>query len=200
MSKHKAGVFAFQALAGLLYLAFAWTVTAGESERHFAIAIDVDGDRVDLQLDDMDFDPFSLAEGESRSVTGEDGRSVMFSRRGGELVMTTAEGKDVVLPDISAPDSTLATVSGDDGHERFEIEVQTQLDEPEGLLILSGKPLDESTRDTIRKALADSGIEQPVRFGGSGLHKVIIHESDEDTASHQVKIIRQERIVSQDSR
>jgi len=196
MNKEKAGIFAFQLLAGLAYLVFAWSVTAaGERAHQFAIALGVDGDRLDLELD-----PFSLAEGETCSVTGDDGSVVLFSRRAGELILTTAQGRKVVLPDISDPGPTFAMLSGDDALMHFEIEAQSRGDEPEGLLILGGESLDEAGRDSIRKSLADSGVEKPVRFGGSGIRKLIIHHSAEGGEPQQARIIREERSASQRAR
>jgi hypothetical protein len=175
-------------------LAFASLSAEEAVERTIAIVLDL-GD--DAGVLDLDFSPFDMAEGETRTVTGRDGATLLFSKRNGETVLTTGDGKEIVLP---APPSNSGSPSGhamtwvEDGAANIDVEMM--IDQPaEGLMISSAQALDESTRERIREALKSAGIEDPVNFMEPGTHTVFIENSESEGPNGEVRVIREERII-----
>ncbi|MCJ7556822.1 MAG: hypothetical protein MUP90_07910 [Gammaproteobacteria bacterium] len=175
-------------------LAFAGVSAEELVERTIAIVLDL-GD--DAGVLDLDFSPFDLTEGETRTVNTRDGGTVLLSRRNGETVITTAAGKEIVLP---APPSDSGSPAGhamtwvENGSSN--IDVGMMIDHPaEGLMISSAQALDEATRERIRAALKSAGIEEPVNFMEAGTHNVFIHKSVGEGPDGEVRIIREERVI-----
>lgn len=163
-------------------------------ERTIAIVLDL-GD--DTGVLDLDFSPFDMAEGDSRTVTSRDGATVLLSKRNGETVLTTSDGKEIVLP-APPPDSRShsghAMIWVEDGSPNHDVEVI--IDRPaKGLVISSAQDLDEATRERIRVALKSAGIDEPVNFMEPGMRKVFIHKSDGEGPDSEMHIIREERVI-----
>lgn len=183
---------AFTALFALLACA---SLSAEELvERTIAIVLDL-GDETGVL--DLDFLPFAMTEGETRTVTSRDGATVLLSMRNGETVLTTADGKEIVLP---APPPDSGSPSGhamtwvEDGSSNVDVEVM--IDHPaEGLMISSAQTLDEATRERIRMALKSAGIEAPVNFMEPGTHTVFIEKSEVEGPDGEVHVIREERTI-----
>ena len=146
--------------------------------------------------EDLDLD--NLAVGESRTVTGESGETVTVTRTDDGLQFDV-DGETIVVPDIGmhGEHATLIDISGD--HE-IDVEVHAEAGSAnatavgthavrampmEGVTIISGVPLDDSVRESIRSVLISAGIGDEVRF---------IDHGDEDKSvrvvTKRVEVVR----------
>lgn len=162
---------------------------------HFAIAIELEDGGHSLRLDQLDFDPFSLREGESRSAVDTDGQSLLFTRREGKLVVTTAGGKEITLPLVEQHGRHVTWASAGEAPGNFDIELRHAA-LPEGLLIISGQSLDEATREKVRGALVSAGIEQPVSFAGHGAGQVMMIERCGDAVVIEKRVTQEREITA----
>jgi len=172
------------AIAVALLLASA--ATAGE-EKHmnFAIAID-DGDgpvTLDLDSDDMGFSLHDLQVGETRSIVDKAGRNVMVTRTDDGFSFDV-DGKKIDLPMLEDAHG-MAFATGD-----ANVDVQVVHDagyamagDMTGVTIISGEPIDDATRESIRSALISSGHSGEVNF---------IDRSGDGEGPHAVRIIRKD--------
>lgn len=182
-------------LAALLCLALcAPLALAGQQAEHIAFALDLEEGDHSVRLDRLDFDPFSLQEGESRSALDQDGQSLLFTRREGKLILITASGKEITLPEIGLRGQHIMWDSADGVPGNVDIELRHAAP-PEGLLIISSQPLDEAAQDKIRGALASAGIAQPVRFAPHGRRKVTVIERSGGGVTIEKKITHQHEIT-----
>jgi hypothetical protein len=145
---------------------------------------------------DLDLD--SLAVGESRTATGESGETITVTRTDDGLEFDV-DGETIVLPDIDlqGEHAALIDISGD--HE-IDVEVHAETGSAgatavgthaisampmEGVTIISGVPLDDSVRESIRSVLISAGIGDEVRF---------IDHGDEDKSvrvvTRRVEVVR----------
>jgi hypothetical protein len=179
-------------LTALAVLMAFGVVMAQEVEKKIELKIMVDGDGTDgphemhWVSDDLDLE--DLAVGESKTITGESGREVTVTRTV-EGMQFDIEGETIVVPDMGAHGTHMAFVDADgahgdvdvrvmkmDGnHEDIDIEVigggahMMQAHHPDGVTIISGTPLDDSVRDSIRSVLISAGNNEEVTFiDGSG--------------------------------
>lgn len=182
-------------LAALLCLALcAPLALAGQQAEHVAFALELEDGDHSVRLDRLDFDPFSLQEGESRSAVDQDGQSLLFTRREGKLILTIASGKEITLPEIGLHGQHIIWDSADAVPGNVDIELR-RADPPEGLLIISSQPLDQAAQDRIRGALASAGIEQPVRFAPHLRRQVRVIERSGDGIAIEKKITREHEIT-----
>lgn len=146
--------------------------------------------------ENLDLD--SLAVGESRTVTGESGETITVTRTDDGLQFDV-DGETIVVPDIGqhGDHATVIDLSGD--HE-IDVEVHAEAGSAdatavgthairampmEGVTIISGVPLDDSVRESIRSVLISAGIGDEVRF---------IDHGDEDKSvrvvTKRVEVVR----------
>jgi hypothetical protein len=178
---------ALACLLGTIGYTISWAEQV--QEQKIAIVLDL-GDEAGVLA--MDFSPFDLAEGETRSVTSEDGRTHMLVKRDGDVILTTDQGKEILLPAPSAEGMTRV----DDGANTVNVEVF--MDQPiDGLMISSAAPLDEATRERIRQALKSAGIDQSVRFTEQGKHNIFIQKNGADDEAGEIRIIREKRVIEE---
>jgi len=125
----------------------------------------------DLDLDDLEV-------GETRTVTGESGDTITVTRTA-EGMQFDVDGETVVVPDIGLHGGNMAFV-GTSGEQDFDIDIRsdaagtfdvTAIDThaisaapAEGVTIISGEPLDDSVRESIRSVLISAGVDDEVRF------------------------------------
>lgn len=131
-----------------------------------------DGETVNLEFDSNDSGIFlhELADGESKSITSKNGEVVNISRLGKELHILK-DGEKIVLPYMSEKDGkNIHILKVGDGTE-LDMDVDIEMDLPEGLTITSSRELDLATQDTIRSAIAKAGIQDKVSFSAG--HQVI---------------------------
>lgn len=167
-------------------LALAAVATAGE-EMHaqFAIAVESDdGVTLDLDSEDLGFNLHDLQEGETRSIVDESGRNILITRTA-EGFTFNVDGKSIDLPMMGDAHS-MAFVEGDPDVD-FDVRVlhadsSAVIEEMDGVTIISGEAIDESTRESIRSALISAGHDGDVQFidkaGAHGMRQVKVIRKD----------------------
>jgi hypothetical protein len=168
-------------LAALAALLACGGAIAQEKEETIALKLHVadDGAAAPTSIhwvgEDLDLD--SLAVGESRTVTGESGETITVTRTDGGLKFDV-DGETIVVPDIGmhGEHAALIDISGD---QEIDVEVHAETGSAnvtavgtraisstplEGVTIISGVPLDDSVRESIRSVLISAGIGDEVRF------------------------------------
>jgi hypothetical protein len=177
----------YATLAALLTVLVAAGIHAQEAGRQekretIAFEFEIDGESGDqasrIHWVGEDLDLADLQPGESRTVTGESGKVITVTR-GDDGLQFDIDGETVVVPDIGHHGSqvTLVDAGGDrdidvDIHAGVAIadDVTTVSSQAirampiEGVTIISGVPLDDSVRESIRSVLISAGIDEAVRF------------------------------------
>ena len=159
---------------------FAATAYAGEKAHHKmeikVVTDDGSGESVVvIDSDDLDFRLHDLQVGENRSIVDKDGRSILITRAEDGITLNI-DGKIVELPEIDMLGGHFAP----DVDFDFDVHVMDHgtapyaLWETDGVMIISGKEIDEATQQIIRTALESAGHESVNFTGGhgSGLHQV----------------------------
>jgi len=138
-----------------------------------------------------------LAVGESKTIAGESGREVVVTKTE-DGMQFEIDGETVVMPDMGAHGTHMAFVDAEGGHGDIDVRVMKmdgmhedidiemmgdgahmmQAHHPDGVTIISGTPLDDSVRDSIRSVLISAGNNEEVTF------------VDSSVESRQIKIIR----------
>ena len=141
---------------------FASTVWSGEPV-HQKVKIDViadddDGEtRLTIDSDALDFNLHEMQVGENQSFVDKDGRAVLVTRTE-EGFSFEVDGKTIEMPAF-------------DGHHGM---APRAMFAEEGVMIISGKKIDDATQQIIRAALESAGHES-VHFAGGdegGPHRV----------------------------
>lgn len=146
---------------------FAAVAIAGEQNHHkVAIAV-VDGDgtdstRIELDHDDLGFELHDLQVGENRSVVDKDGRSILITRVE-EGFTFDVDGKTISMP----------AFDNHGGHHLSDVDVRVMHDgmsaesmDMEGVMIISGKAIDDATQQLIRSTLESAGHNDVNFVGG----------------------------------
>lgn len=189
-------------LAALAALLACGGALAQEKEETIAFKVHISDDgaaeptRIHWVGEDLDLD--SLAVGESRTVTGESGDTITVTRTDDGLQFDV-DGETIVVPDIGlhGEHATVIDISGD---QEIDVEVHAEAGSAdatavgthairampmEGVTIISGVPLDDSVRESIRSVLISAGIGDEVRF---------IDHGDEDKSvrvvTKRVEVVR----------
>ena len=160
-----------------------------EHEMKIEIAVD-DGASaptvIRLDSDAMGFNLHELQEGESRAVVDSTGQSVLVTRMADGFVFDV-DGKKIKVPGMH--DDHMAYVSVDaDGNRDMDIDVRVMKRievkgdaSPDDVTIISGKTLNDSTKEAIRSVLISAGHAGKTLFlDGSELHgdHTMLHSSD----------------------
>lgn len=167
-------------------LLFAATAYSGDKSHHkieIKVATDKgNGERVvSLDSDALDFDMHEMQVGENRSVVDKNGTPVLITRTEKGFTLDV-EGETIELPSFDRHPAELAHVKAarhfkiDHGSD---VDVRVEAMESEGVLIFSGKEIDEATQQIIRSALESAGHSN-VRFAGG-----------DDDGPHQVRVIKE---------
>ncbi|MBT8078560.1 MAG: hypothetical protein KJO31_08270 [Gammaproteobacteria bacterium] len=137
---------------------------------------------IELRLDSstMDFNLDELQIGETRSVVDEAGRTILITRQEDGYEFDVA-GRKINLPEShgsyahwSGNETTEIEIMGDGTHDMFTA------DAADGIFIVSGETLDQSTKDSIRAVLQSAGHDAEVKFFDGGGHG----------GTRQVKVIK----------
>jgi len=147
------------------------------------IAIDLGGENA--------FDPADLQVGESRSIVDEDGRNVLFTRTA-EGMQVSVDGRTIELPPMHGPHPG-PHPGPHDGN--MDIRVM-RMHGPGGpaddaITIISGKPLDDAVKETIRSTLVSAGETREVVFIDESAavdHPMMMHGGE----GKMIKIISQD--------
>jgi hypothetical protein len=134
--------------------------------------------------EDMGFDMQDLAVGETRTIESGSGKTVTVTRAEDGFSFDI-DGKTIDLPDMGGHGTHMAFIGDGNMHENMNIDVEVindmhimQAHHPEGVTIISGKPLDDSVRDSIRSVLISAGNNEEVTFvdSSAGGKRVMIRE------------------------
>ena len=127
-----------------------------------------------LDSDDMDFKLHELQERESRSVVDGTGQLVLVTRMADGFVFDV-DGKKIEVPGIHDDHMAYVTVDAD-GDRDIDVRVIKRIQvkgdaNPDDVTIISGKALDDSTKEAIRSVLISAGHAGKTMFlDGSELH------------------------------
>ena len=184
-------------MAVLLTFAAA-TFAQEEHEMKFEVIVAEGGSdestRVHWSSDNADFDIQDMQVGESRAMVDDDGRAMRITR-GEDGFKMNVDGKTIDLPELSGMGEHGAHMTFVDGGE-MDVDVQVigstsgtfatstgfaGSTGPEGVTIISGDALDDSTRDSIRAVLQSAGHTDEVTFidssgGSDGKHVKVIRK------------------------
>ena len=167
------------------FLVASAALASEEYRSEIKIAIETDGDEPQVfewHSDDPEADLSKLEIGESKTITGDDGREVTVTRTADGLEFNV-EGETIAMP-----------------HEGHHVDVRKtkkvkviKTDDSDGVTIISSDTLDADTRARIEAALEDAGKGGKIIFiDGSDLsgaeqahgeHKVIIRKEIEKTTN-----------------
>ena len=161
-------------LAALAMLMAFGAATAQDVEKKMEIKVIIAGHGGDeasemhWSSNDMDFDLQDLAVGESRTIESESGKNVTVTRAE-EGFSFDLDGKTVMMPDMGEHGTHMAFVGDGEIHEAIDIDVISDVHvmrahHPEGVTIVSGKPLSDSVKDSIRSVLISDGNNEEVTF------------------------------------
>jgi len=144
-------------------------------KRKMAIQIvDDSGDgevRIELDSDDLGFDLHEMQEGEIRSIVDNQGRTILVSRNA-ESFTFDVEGKTFTLPVFDGAHHGAhhgAAWVGDEHGEDVDVHVMhdrkfVTAKGMDGIMIMSGKPIDEATQQAIKALLESAGHGSEVHF------------------------------------
>ncbi len=173
------------AVLGLAVGAFA----ADEAKMKMSITvIDDSGDgevRFELDSDELGFSLHDMQEGENRSIVDESGRTILITRTAVGFTFDV-DGKTIEMPAFDGEHHGAVWIGDEDGDD-VEFHVMRNADfmsaeSMDGIMIMSGKPIDEATQQAIKSLLESSGHGSDVRF--------IDHEGPHG-GPHRVKVIKQ---------
>lgn len=189
MNLRKLFVFSVMAL-------FATSAFSGEKNHHKMKVEVITDDGTEptylvLDSDDLGFNLQDMQVGENQSIVDKEGRPVLISRNEKGFVFDI-DGKQVEVPAFDgphdgnhvvkklafAPDVDVdVQVIGDD-LERHVVVARHAMMQEEGVMIMSGKEIDDATQQIIRDALQATGHENVTFADGFA------------GESHQVKVIK----------
>jgi hypothetical protein len=170
----------------------AFSTMAGEDAKH-VMAVEVvagdsgEGVKFFLNSDDLGFDLDELQVGETRSVIDESGRSILITRNEDGFSFNV-DGETIDMPLFQEADGDgihWVAKDGDDVNVHVIRDVRVEaLNEQNGTVILSPRPIDETTQQAIKSLLESSGYDSDVQF--------IDHEGED---GHAVRIKKVHKVV-----
>lgn len=164
---------------------FAASAYSGEHSKHKmeieVVTDDGDGEtRLVLDSDDMDFNLRDMQIGENQSIVDKEGRAVLVTRTD-EGYTFNVDGKTIDMPAFGTAHESKVWVSRSGHAPEVDVDVQvahgSKMAIPvhapharfksDGVMIISGAEIDDTTQQVIRTALESAGHEE-VRFVGGG--------------------------------
>ena len=160
-----------------------------DMQMHIKIAIDdgSGGEGIFLNLDSetMGFALHDMQVGEIQSVVDESGRSILINREA-DGIKFEVDGTTIKMPLFGGEHEAIWI--DDCNFEDIEVQVHRSGDfvgneDFGGIMIISGKTIDDATQETIRTLLLSSGYDDGVDFMSGGetdgrMHKTIIIKRD----------------------
>lgn len=177
-------------ILGLAAAAFA----GDETKTKMSIVViddSADGEvRIELDSDDFGFDLHDMQEGESHSIVDKSGRTILISRSANSFTIDV-DGKTIDLPVLDGEHHGamwFGTAGDDDAGLHFMKNVNfIKAGSMDGIMVMSGKPIDDATQQAIKALLESSGYDSDVDFmDHSGPHGL----------PHRIKVIRKHVEVS----
>ena len=171
---------------------FATTVWSGEKQ-HQKIEVKVISDggegqtHLILDSDELGFNLHEMQVGENQSIVDKEGRAVLVTRTEDGFSFEV-DGKTIDMPAFDGLHEKNVWISDDGSAAEVDVQIRTMgggmgkhhgmapraMFAEEGVMIISGKKIDEATQQIIRTALESAGHES-VHFAGGdegGPHKV----------------------------
>jgi hypothetical protein len=156
------------ATAALTLLACSALAGPGQHTKMEIKVVSDDGDgetRLVLDSDELGFDLHDMQVGENQSIVDKEGRPVLITRTA-EGFEFAVDGKTIQMPEIDG--HAIRKHAGGPPHAMAG---------REGVMIVSGKPIDDATQRVIREALEAAGHESVHFADGHG------------PARHEVKVV-----------
>ena len=159
-------------LVGLAVLLIFATAMAQEVEKKMQIRVMVAGDggdeasELNWSSDEMDFDLQDLAVGETQTIESDSGKPIIVTRTE-QGFNFDVDGKSVMMPDLGTHGTHMAFVNTASMHEAIDVDADVHVmkaHHPDGVTIVSGKPLDQSVKDSIRSVLISAGNNEEITF------------------------------------
>ncbi len=182
----------------VLFATVLFAAAAYSGDKHHAkmeikvIAEHGDGEtRIVIDSDDLDFDLHDMQIGENHSIVDKEGRSILVTRVEDGLTFEV-DGKTIEMPLFGGHDGMHVWAAGADVDHVSDIDVHVMrvgmtadAMAMDGVMIFSGKEIDEATQQVIRVALESAGHAN-VRFAGG-----------DDGGPHQVRVIKKLHEISE---
>lgn len=156
-------------------LGLAGIALAGEEVKtKIAIAViddSSDGEvRIELDSDTMGFNLHDMQEGENRSIVDKSGRTILVTRNENGFTFNV-DGKSIDMPAFDGAHHGSIWLEG--GHsENVDVRVLHKMHKMDGestasmdgIMIMSGKPIDDATQQAIKSLLESAGHGSEVHF------------------------------------
>jgi len=141
--------------------------------------------RIKLDSDDMGFNLHDMQVGENRSIVDESGKSILVTRTENGFAFNV-DGETIEMP-VFDGDHHGAVWVGNDHDQDVDIHVMKDMnfikaESMDGIMIMSGKPIDEATQQAIKSLLESAGHGSDVNF--------VDHEQHSGDGEHHVKVIQ----------
>jgi len=158
------------------------------------VLVEDDGEaetRIELDSDDLGFDLQAMQEGENRSIVDENGRTVIITREA-DGFRFDVDGKTIRMPDIHGGYHGAVRIDGNTG-EDVDVHVVRNMamgpmHRPDGIMILSGKPIDAATQQQIRSLLESAGHDSEVHF---------VDRENHPHGPHRIKMIQKKAAATE---
>lgn len=173
-------------MAAILFAATAYSGDEGHHKMEIKVVVDGgDGEtRIVIDSDDLGFDLHDMQIGENHSIVDKEGRSILVTRVEDGLTFEV-DGKTIEMPLFGGDDGMHVWAAAADVDHVSDIDVHVMhvgmtadAMAMDGVMIFSGKEIDEATQQVIRVALESAGHEN-VRFAGG-----------DDGGPHHVRVIK----------
>ncbi|MBT8141141.1 MAG: hypothetical protein HKN88_07340 [Gammaproteobacteria bacterium] len=202
-------VFAAAAISGLIMCVGLTTLFAGDKEKNHEVVvvktINDTGQEKTLKFDSDVNGVFlhDLKDGESKTVSSESGETVTITRAGDNLTINAnGENINMPVPPAHGPGKVKIMRMQGGADETMDIEYDVDMHMPEGLTISSSRELDQATKDTIRAALTNAGIQDQVHFGSGPhmLHKEMFISEDGEVTDLDMDGVDVKEYVTKDGK
>lgn len=151
------------------FLGLATAALAGEDARtKMKIAV-IEGDgegetRIELDSDELGFNLHDMQEGENRSIVDKNGRSILVTREADGFSFEV-DGKTIKMPAFHGRHHGPVWIDGEDVDVHVMRDMKFKgMHDPNHIMIMSGKPIDEATQQAIKSLLESAGHDSDVRF------------------------------------
>lgn len=139
--------------------------------------------RIELDSDELGFNLHDMQEGENRSIVDENGQSILVTREADGFSFEV-DGKTIKMPAIHGHHHGPVWIDGE-GVEDVDIHVMRDMKfkgmhDPNNVMIMSGKPIDEATQQAIKSLLEQAGHDSEIRF---------IDRESRPGGPHRIKVI-----------
>jgi hypothetical protein len=168
-------------------------IAGDNAKTRIAIELSDDGADEDVRImfdsDDAGFNLHDMQVGENRSIVDESGKTVLVTRQEAGFTFDV-DGKTIEMPNLGG-EHHKAMWQSDSAEHDVDVHVMrdasfVSAEHMGGVMIMSGKPIDEATQEAIRSLLESAGHGSDVNFIDHEQHSGQQHGA----GLHQVKVIR----------